>query len=342
MCHDLLDTSTQTCTEWSQAFCGDCVTKNEIVNDMNWPNKGCNGEVTKSMDEKLKFLTENIKVKCFNYGNGCSIASKKLSKVYQHEKSWEYVFKLWQYWGDAKVIQKQWGDHMLNKCPAIEKWTNSTKCTYIGLKEQVIKHEANECGFTEIICDMWNNWILRKDEDTHDWMGNLKGVLADRETNLKQHNDKLDKMTKDNEKLRSLLVKMKRTLLEKLECEKKWKLEIAKIKEEYPMIKIPKRVRPKDKSDDKENTNKRQKVSEQETISTTELETDLNKSITQRNYHSKFIVWWCSEQKFTEEMENKPKTGDWTKWFGSLWKDWYKKCQKCYKTAWITWVKSCW
>lgn len=102
--------------------------------------------------------------------------------------------------------------------------------------------------------------------------------------------DKLTKMTSDNERLRDLLVTMKKTLLEKLEYEKKLKIEITQIKKEYPSIKPPKRTRTEINPENL-STHKRRKEQETDEDKTLIIfEKQIDKSISQRNYHSKYVV----------------------------------------------------
>ena len=117
---------------------------------------------------------------------------------------------------------------------------------------------------------------------------------------------------------------MKKRLLEKLEWEKKFKMEIIKIKQEYPEIKKHKNEIEKS---NKYNAYKRQKVSENnndDSFNTTESRID--KEISQRNYHSKYVVCWWTNKIFNEELPNWIKTGDWYHWKGTLWKDWFNQC----------------
>ena len=220
---------------------------------------------------------------------------------------------------------------MLEKCPEIDKWKFWPECTFIGRKDKVKEHQKFDCGFIEVEWDIWAYPVLRKELNSHDWLGNLKITLAEQDSILTTQNSKYDKMVKDNEKLRNLLLKIKRTLLEKLEWEKKYKLDISKMKAEYPMISPLKRKRMNISIENKENWVKRQKTSED---SFSKFEVQIDRSISQRNYHSKCIVWWCEKQRFSENISNKPKTGDWTKCRGSL-------CSQCYST-WNRWGKELW
>ena len=48
----------------------------------------------------------------------------------------------------------------------------------------------------------WYSDIIQKDKNTHDWIGNLKQILTQRELKFKQSSEKLDKIMKGNELLR--------------------------------------------------------------------------------------------------------------------------------------------
>lgn len=102
---------------------------------------------------------------------------------------------------------------------------------------------------------------------------------------MNSESEKLSKVTKDNDRLRDLLIKMKKTFLEKLELEKKLKMEIDATKKKYPTIMPLKRTR----NEDDHSTSKRPKMTEDDK-DFTKFEKSIDNSISQRNYHSKYIV----------------------------------------------------
>ena len=82
---------------------------------------------------------------------------------------------------------------------------------------------------------------------------------------------------------------MKKKLLEKLEWEKKFKLEIIKIRKEYPSINPPNWDFNKIVS----NPHKNQKIWDNPNDELFgSIEKKIDSEISQRNYHSKYVVCW--------------------------------------------------
>ena len=340
LCHDMLGEEPKQCNIWSQSFCVDCLTRSEIEKDTICPNSWANA-VRYEVSSEIKFLLTWLRIKCEHHIRGCNFDSNCLRDLNFHEKSCDFDYKTCQYCNDKTVIKKLWGDHILKDCKAIQKCQAWPECKFMGLEDEVEKHEDDDCGFTEISCYTCKSDILRKDKLSHDWIGKLKDTLSQKETSLHQVSDKLTKMNNDNERLRDLLVTMKKTLLEKLEYEKKLKIEITKIKKNYPSIKPPKRARTQVDVNDTV-SHKRKKTDETDAEKTFKtFEKEIDKSISQRNYHSKFVVWWCPNQEFSEEMPNWIKTGDWFQWKGTLWKDCHNQCDKWSRPFWPNWFIEC-
>ena len=259
LCHDILSKDSSCCTQCHDSFCVDCLIKWEISHETICPNDCEAAKLENIQGEKL-FLLNCIKFKCENFGKGCPSSFLKQMDLRSHQKKWEFGYTICKYCNKRKILKKDWGQHLLNSCQAISKWEYFPQWNFLGLKKEVEDHEDNNCGYTEIYWTTWKDKFIRKEKAVHSWISKLKLVLNTKENLFNESNNKLNKVTKDNEKLRELLQNMKKMLLEKCEYERKLKREVKSIQQEYPVITSHRRKHNKGKGIIK--NNKRQKISE--------------------------------------------------------------------------------